>query len=251
MKTLVAVNVLESVNSFVYSSHCKLWVEMKAQFPNDEFLFFTPYRMSIDNMRNHAAKIALAQNCDYLMFIDDDVIVLPETYKSLREADKDIVMALTFVRSHPFPPMFFTSAGVTEDSYGKKKELLDFFYNYKEHVDERGLVDCIALGFSCVLIKCDLLKALDPPYFVTGPGHTEDVYFCLKAKYSLQPEPTIAVDTKVPTAHIMMADAVCEANVEELRALLSPEKPVGKTRFERTFEAVRLMGEREMENAST
>jgi hypothetical protein len=225
MKTLVGVNTLENVSSFVYASHCKMWVDMKKQYPDDEFIFYTPYRMSIDNMRNDCARIAMQHGCDYLMFIDDDVLVKPTTYKSLREADKDIIMALTYVRGYPFHPMFFKDFGtdVYNPVNGKTRKNLTFHDDYQDTVDEDGLVKTGAVGFSCVLIKVDVMRSMTPPYFVTGPGHTEDVYFCLKARAELEPEPEIYVDTKVSTAHLMMPDAVCDENVKKLREFYKPE----------------------------
>src|SRR5271154_6337264 len=103
-KVSIGINVLESVNSFVYASHIKFFTNLKLAFPEDQFVLFTPYRMAIDTMRNAAAKIALEHNCDYLMFIDDDVIIKPETYAVLKAADVDCVMALTFIRGYPFAP---------------------------------------------------------------------------------------------------------------------------------------------------
>jgi len=193
--------------------------------------------MSIDNMRNNAAKIALENNCDYLMFIDDDVIIRPDTLDSLLEADKDIIMALTFVRGWPFPPMFFkASENLTTD---KRKETLIFYEDYVP--DEHGLVKCAAVGFSCTLLKMDVVKAINPPYFITGPHHTEDVYFCLKARYSLDPEPSIFVDTRVPTMHMMMSDGVSDINVGKLRELYRPEEPIGRTRLERISDSLKLL----------
>ena len=224
MKTIVGVNTLESVSSFVYSSHCAFWIQTKKDFPEDEFLFYTPYRMSIDNMRNDVARIALEHKCDYIMFIDDDVIIPPDTYKQLREARKDIVAAMVYVRGYPFHPMFFKDLGDITEPNGKRRKNIGFHTDYKDTVDETtGLVKTQAVGFSCVLINCDVLKAMSPPYFVTGPGHTEDVYFCLKAALELEPEPEIYVQTRCVTSHLMMPDGVNSNNVEILRKYYKPE----------------------------
>lgn len=223
-KTLVAVNTLASVSSYVYSSHCKLWITMKEQFPDDQFLFYTPYRSSIDRMRNDSARIALQHECDYLMFIDDDVVVHPNTYKSLREADKDIVMALTYIRGYPFHPMAFRDVYNKEQSNGKIRKDLTLHDEEFWEVGEDGLFKTGAVGFSCVLIKTDLISSVSAPYFVTGPGHTEDVYFCLKVRAELDPEPTIYVDTKVPTGHILSPEIVSKDNVEKLRAYHKPNE---------------------------
>jgi len=249
MKTLIGVNCLENINSQVYASHIAFFISLKRSFPDDEFLFFTPYRMSIDNMRNMAAKLALDNGCDYLMFIDDDVLVQPNTYESLRKADKDIIMALTYVRGYPYYPMFFREERTFTDENGKIKKEIVFYDNYQEHVDSEGIVECEAVGFSCALIKMELVKQLNPPYFVTGAGHTEDVYFCLKCKYTFD-EVSIAVDTKVPTSHLLMPSAVTASNVEELRKIEAPTTEVGKERFDRVLKIVEDLNAKELSEAN-
>ncbi len=174
-------------------------------------------------MRNDCARIALEHKCDYLMFIDDDVAVKPNTYESLRAADKDVVMAITYVRGYPFHPMFFKHSETIDMGNGKLRRNLAFHDDYEDSIDENGLVKTGAVGFSCVLIKVDVMRAMTPPYFVTGPGHTEDVYFCLKAAAELEPEPTIYVDTKVSTSHQLMPDMVDSDNVKKLREFYKPE----------------------------
>lgn len=211
MKTLVGVNTLTSVDQLVYLSHCNFWTRTVKQFPNDEFLFYTPHRMSVDNMRNATVKAAIEYKCDYVLFIDDDVIVEPHTFKSLYECKLDVCMALTFIRGYPFRPMFF--------KFVKDETGLDYYDNYEEHIDENGIVRCDAIGCSCVLIKTWVFKELQEPWFVTVPNKcTEDVFFCMKMKDELKTPYTIGVDTKVPTAHKLSAEYV---GVQNRKALLA------------------------------
>lgn len=242
-KVLIGINVLESVNAFVYQSHIKFFTNLKLNNPEDQFLLFTPYRMAIDSMRNMSVKIAMEHKCDLIMFIDDDVMIRPDTYDVLKKSNKDIVMALTYIRGYPFAPMFFKAFEQMVDDSGVKREYLTTFDDYEDFVDSEGMVKCAAVGFSCVLIKMDVIKAVAPPYFLTGPNHTEDVYFCNKARYTLEPEPEIYCHTKCATQHIMMADGVTDYNVEKLRDLYAPDKPLGKSRQERIDESVRFLSE--------
>ena len=154
-----------------------------------------PGRMSIDNMRNAAAKVALELECDYLMFIDDDMLLHPETFESLLKADKDIVMALTFIRGGD----------------------LTHYLDWQDNIDKDGLVEAAAIGFATVLIKTHLLKKLEPPYFLTAGGHTEDVYFCCRVKAEIGEHVGIFVDTKVPTGHILEPEIVHVTTVAKLR----------------------------------
>ena len=242
-KVLVGVNVLESVNSHVYANHIKFFTNLKLANPDDQFVFFTPYRMAIDSMRNSAAKIAIDHKCDYLMFIDDDVLIKPETYSVLKAADKDCIMALTYIRGYPFAPMFFKSFRKIVDNTGATAEYLTTYDDYEEHIPDDGIVPCAAVGFSCVLIKMDLVKAVAPPWFLTGPNHTEDVYFCNKARYTLDPEPSICCHTRIATTHIMMADGVTDFNVKRLRELYKPEESLQKSRQERIDDTLKFLSE--------
>lgn len=226
IKTVVGVNTLANIGKPVYGNHCQFWSKTMKDFPNDEFLFVTPDRMSIDAMRNFTASFALEQDADYLMFIDDDVLVQPETYKSLREADKDVIMALTFIRSYPFRPMLF------ERKFTHNQNLvLDIYDEYRNNINDNGLVECYAVGFSCVLIKTSLLKKCSKPYFVTAAGHTEDVYFCCKAKKEVEGV-SIFVDTKCPTGHVLDPIYVSSENVEKIRDFFKPAN-VAETEVDR------------------
>ena len=188
-----------------------------------EFYLYTPQRLSIDRMRNEAAKFALERDCDYLMFVDDDMLIKPETVEFLVDADKDIVMAETYIRGYPFDPMFFKERSKYINAKGQAIYDLEFFKDFKDHVNDKGIVDCAAIGFATALIKTKVIKELDPPYFVTGPNCTEDVYFCLKARQELSWEPTIAVDTRCPTSHRLQPEFVDADNVKDLREYFKPK----------------------------
>jgi hypothetical protein len=226
MKTLVCVNVLDNVDAQVYGSHCQEWFRV-GRTTQDNFLLFHPNRLSIDTARNQAARIALQQECDYLYFIDDDMILHPNTYNMLKESDGDIVAALTYIRSYPFNVMAFK-----DEKFG----VLEYFNNYKDYLNSDGTFYAEAVGFACCLIKCSLLKQIRSPYFVTGSGSTEDVYFCLKAKETLGDKVSILVNTKCPTKHRMMPEFVGEDNVDDMLkhyAIPSRREDRGKDYLER------------------
>lgn len=198
MRIVIGVNTLTSLDRTAYINHCQFWYRLGRDWPKDEFVFNVPHRMPIDRMRNMTAKIALDTNADYLMFVDDDVLIPLDCLSKLLTADQDIVAGWTVIRGYPFNNMFFKY--VDEE----KKNLT--YYN-KFELNGSPILPVDAVGFSCVLIKTSLLKAIPPPYFVTGPYNTEDVYFCIKAR-QYAPECTIAVETSVLTGHIMDTEVV-------------------------------------------
>lgn len=224
-KILILVNTLSSVNAFIYSNHCQFWTRTVKDFPDFEFIFLTPYRMSIDMARNLAAKQALALNCDYLMFIDDDVLIPADTFKKLYEAEKDVIAGLGCIRGFPFDNMIFkehireevskTAQGeVILDSEGKEIILqhreLSFYNELPKNEDGSlvELVECGAVGFSCCLLNMDVLRLLEPPYFITLPSCTEDVYFCNRLIEELTPTPTIFCHTGVQWGHMLNSEPI-------------------------------------------
>lgn len=218
-KILVGVNTLTSVNQYAYANHCQFWYRLGRNYLEDQFLFFTPPRMSIDRMRNTAAKVALEQEADYLMFIDDDVLIPHNTLGKLRETDYDIIAGVTVIRGYPFNMMMFKSEnnGATLRNYN----------DYVNFIDPlTKIVDADAVGFSCVLIKTELLKKVSAPYFVTGLYNTEDVYFCMKAIEELGRENLrIGVHCGVVTGHIGDAKVYTPDNVSYYRDLEEFENP--------------------------
>jgi hypothetical protein len=163
-------------------------------------------------MRNLAGRTALQTECDYLVFIDDDMLLHNETLEKLIEADKDIIMAHTYIRGTPFRPMSFKLKGEAPD---QKLENFDEI----DEIDQE-IVDCDAVGFAAVCIKTHLLRDLPPPWFVTIPEQmTEDVYFCLSCRAKLPYPVSIAVHKGVPTAHKLAPEFVHAENVKRLREI--------------------------------
>jgi len=204
-KVFIGVNTLANIDQWVYSNHMPFFFDcgrLREQ-TRIKFILFAPPRMSIDRMRNEAARIALEQECTHLMFIDDDVCLPEDSLRKLLKANKDIVAGVTYVRSYPFNPMIF--------DFSRKEN--DFFMtDFKERI-HNGLVKCDAVGFSCVLISMELLKKTPPPYFVTGVNYTEDVYFCKKVTEYF-PETSIFVDPTIVTSHKLGTEFIDDSNMD-------------------------------------
>ncbi|MGQ9845885.1 MAG: hypothetical protein ACUVQP_00070 [Bacteroidales bacterium] len=210
-KILIGINTLTEVDAQVYSNHLAFFYHL-GKLSEHEFILFTPRRFSIDRMRNTAATIALENDCDYLMFIDDDMLLNIFTLENLIDANKDIVMAHTYIRGYPFKPMAFKIIG----DANANDFTVQHYDDLLENVDTKGLVDVDAVGFATVLIKTHLFKKLSKPFFVTTLNGTEDVYFCLRCKMELD-NVSIAVDTRCPTGHLLDKEAISTATLKPLK----------------------------------
>ncbi len=122
-----------------------------------------------DKVRNMLVKEAINRECDYVWFIDDDMLVNKVHLEVLLSLNQDICAALTFQRERPHPP------AARKDC--KPIEIEDDSFNIVE-VDE--------MGAACMLIKINVFKKMKFPWFkrewkddkVWG----EDLYFANYAR---------------------------------------------------------------------
>ena len=113
-KILIGINNLTSVSQLAYANHCQFWFRLGRNLGADyQFGLCNPRRMSIDRMRNFAGKAAIELNFDYLLFIDDDVLLPFNAVQRLIEADKDIIAGVTYIRGYPYHPMIFNFIDLT------------------------------------------------------------------------------------------------------------------------------------------
>jgi len=147
--------------------------------------------MFIQNARNLAVDHALENDMDYILFIDDDMVIKQDEklFTKLVSHDKDIVAPLFFHRVQPFAPLIFRRR-----SYGVQYNTYDNILDY-----EKGLIEVDGVGFGCALIKTEVFKKIDKPYFLHGDTFGEDLYFCEKAKAK---GIKIFADTTIEVGHI-------------------------------------------------
>lgn len=196
-KILVLVNSFGYINSFVYANHINLFTYTKEKRPDLKLFLMNPHRMNIDRAQNYGAVQAMALGCDYYFVLDDDILIPKNGLIRMIEADRDIVGANVVIRGLPFHNMAFDFG----NRNGKGEAYID-------ELPEDEVFDCDAVGFSCTLVNTEILKALEPPYFVTGPNFTEDIYFCDKCRTTLDPRPTVAIHTGVKCGHMMHPEPI-------------------------------------------
>ena len=205
-KKLLVSCVLHNVHPVAYGSQMSSIYRIGKYLPDWELIFHSPVRRPIDSARNEAAQYALELECDYLFFFDDDMLPHPDVVRRLLERmndDTHIVMARCYIRGWPFHPMIFNYKDL--EAITKEKITVLGHYTeeeYKPNVREDGLVKVDAVGCASTMIDVELFKLMDKPWFLTGAQHTEDVYFCMKAKDHVE-EVGIFMDDNVECGHLM------------------------------------------------
>lgn len=121
--------------------------------------------------RTDLVEDALASKCDYILFVDDDMVFSQDTIQLLLEADKDIIAANCVTKTMPPVPTARSLPG--KPIYTRP--------------DSTGVEEVLTVGTGIMLIKSSVFAKLPKPWFsqpwlANGNQQGEDVYFCQKAR---------------------------------------------------------------------
>lgn len=107
----------------------------------------------LDNARNNIVKDFLKSDCEYLWWIDDDIVPPIDVLDRLVSADKDVISAVCFsMRQHndeyfPYPVTLRLN-----DNKG-----YEIYYG-------SGVEEVDAVGGACVLVKRNVYESITRPY---------------------------------------------------------------------------------------
>jgi GT2 family glycosyltransferase len=185
-----------------------LWDCWKWREKGWEFVPYFGVRMSLPSCRNQAVQMALEGNFDYILWMDDDMVVPvgTEIFSQLVKHDKDIVAPLFFIRSKPYLPLLFKRVLMANGGFMTYNNILDY---------EKGLVECDGVGFGMVLIKMEVFKKLKMPYFEYNDQYGEDLRFCENATRAGF---KIFCDTNLILGHIANPEVILEEHFKSERA---------------------------------
>lgn len=205
----------------------------------------------IDYNRNKFIDDSIRDGADYLMFMDMDMTFPANTLECLFENLSDehpVVAGMYYLKKEPFSPVI-----------GDYTEWTDELLKHKEFLDSHGFVSkegkqllkwrafngfdetkpfyADVIGAGCFLIKADVFKKLERPYFKYIPDpekdHThnkisEDMYFCAQLKKAGVP---IVIDPRVQCGHLTELESNYqlwkgskEASLEALKKVEGQEK---------------------------
>lgn len=129
------------------------------------------YTYNVAQTRNMMMDYAIKYGYDYVLTIDGDMVIPPDTLSKLYSHNVDVVGGLYRQRSGDIPEFYISG----------KRGTKDIAY-------EPRLLEVDGIGMGCALIKTSVAKAVGYPYFVYedtqayGKTLSEDYNFCYKAK---------------------------------------------------------------------
>jgi len=151
----------------------------------------------VDHVRNSLAQAALDANADYIFWMDSDNIVSPKTIERLLKVinthNADLAAGIYFEKGKPYYPVL--------------REYRNGRFFKIEDIPIGEVIEVGAAGMGCTLIKADVFKELEFPWFKTeyidydyGERKLigEDVYMCKKM---LDNKMKIVCDTSTISGH--------------------------------------------------
>lgn len=161
-----------------------------------EFYHFTAGRLLTPAAREALADNALQANLDYILMIDDDMILPIDMFERLYNHNVDVVAPLAFTRNAPHYAVLYTC----ESGFDPVMKNEYFINHYVRNYPENQLVRCDAVGFGSALINMNVIKKMKKPYFMSTCGTGEDVYFCYRAQKEAGAK--VYMDTATKLGHL-------------------------------------------------
>ncbi len=130
--------------------------------------------MPLDLSRNNIVITAKKTNCDYLFFIDSDIIIRQGQLERLLSHNKNAITGVYYHKISPYSPL-------------PRKKVAHGLYTPVE-MDGEDLIEIDGVGMGCFLAKMDIFDHVPYPWFEfkyyqkDGKWYqlSEDLYFCQK-----------------------------------------------------------------------
>ena len=116
----------------------------------------------IGEARTELVEMALADNMDYIWFIDDDMELPIDTLSRLFAHDKDYITGLGFMKKPPFFPTIFNSKTFRNKEDNSIRQVYLHYFDYPKE-----LFEIEGAGLFNALIKTDVFRKIRKPYFDT------------------------------------------------------------------------------------
>ena len=198
MKILIAIPTFENIMPDTYKS---VWDLDKA---GHECLFEFVRGYDCATARNRIAQLALDTNVDYVLMVDNDVVLPKDALVNLLDDVRDV--QLGFYAHRTWKDDFAGKTSVCK--LGEKNYTMQFTVDELRKLNKPPFkVQIHGGGMGCALIKTEIFRRLSYPWYDWvnyANAHrgmlSEDLFFCEKCRIAGIP---IYTDTRVACGHMM------------------------------------------------
>lgn len=205
MKILIAVPTFENI----YPDTFKSIYDLDASDHNVAFEFVRGYDCA--TARNRIARIALDRGVDYVLMVDNDVVLPKDALVNLLDDPQDVCLGIYAHRDtdNIYRGRTCVCKLLTENGTRYKNYPLESEYTAEEidSLKDKGeyKVRIHGGGMGCALIKTDVFRHIPYPWYdwanyKDGGMLSEDLYFCENCRKNSIP---IYTDTRVKCGHLL------------------------------------------------
>lgn len=176
-------------------------------FPQYDFLLKIMIKREQFRARNNLVDLAITNGCDYLLMLDDDMVVPPDLFNKLVTHDKDVIGALYYQRGGSYHPVIMKQINKKDGLRG-----INFIHHFDPMIQQPGLyqLDGGVIGGGCLLFKTDVFRKIEQPYFWVDGIVGTDVHICDKLTQAGVP---LWVDTSIELGHVGEAVVITSRNI--------------------------------------
>jgi len=170
-------------------------MNLEAPAPGYQFIR-NPKAMAVDVARNYIVwEFLERRECEWLLFVDRDAQLHPQTLMRLLSWGEPVVAALAFTKGVPVTPVVYKGwTGKGTEYWIKVHDIHEWLLAHREElcthrgalVDPRpddGLYEVDFTGCHCLLVHREVLERMKVPWFRADERcRQEDRYFCEKAR---------------------------------------------------------------------
>ena len=181
-KLLVAIPTLDFVHSAFVESLVKLQKRLSLECVDYEVCIISGTLVYV--ARDKLACEAINSDYTHVLWLDSDMVFQPDIYTDLLDTGKDFVTGIYHARRPGHQSCIF-----------KRCDDLDHLERFEQY--PRETFEIGGCGFGCVLIKTEILKAVQYNYktcFLPKAQFGEDIAFCNRARamgFKIWCEPTV------------------------------------------------------------
>ncbi len=156
------------------SRYSAFWASVSGLTLPEGWTVFQGQGHSVAANRNGIIRAAFERGVDWVLFLDDDLIVPKDLIQTLLSTEQEAVVALSFRRKAPFQPIWFHTFGTSGD----------IGYRVEQIPPPGTLLPLAWATAGGVLISTRVLRLMDAPWFTLGQHGTDqwndDLDFFLK-----------------------------------------------------------------------
>lgn len=194
-KILIGIPAFDGVVAEAQQSMFSMVFRAGRDLPHIDVGIHIGYKREQFRARNNIVDAAIASDMDYILMLDDDMVVPHNLVERLIAHDKDIVGALYYQRGGTFNPVIMQRFSQEPGLHGAA-----FIPpNDPMLTTNRGLHEVDVIGGGCMLFKADVFRSIIQPYFESERRLGTDLSICGRFKDAGK---KIYVDTTIELGHV-------------------------------------------------